>query len=419
MLKDAQTPRALLQLLQQHKLQQQGGVLDAINVATAFHCCGRSCQADAAVAGTAAAEQVLQHMEQLLPSVQQQLEPRHVSNIVWACAHAKYIATVSQLLSAFVQHKSLSAANSQDAAIVVRAVGKLGHQVPPHQLAALLTAFTADGVLGTATAQGISNVLLGMAYLGQHLPDAQLELLLAAQAVKSDMAHPQALSNSLWAVAKLEQQVQDSEVLQQLVAAILTNLCRTNTQGIANTLWAVSEMGLHLLPEQTQPMLAAFLKQLRKADPQEISNILLACATFRFVQAPLLAALKQWEHLQRFLAGAEPQALANTAGALATVGQRSGPLLGCLLQQAMVLLEQDSSRFTSQNLVNLCWAVAVLDMPQHSPQLEVLQLARAANMGQAVPELLRQLHQVHLWLQDSTPAAAKGARNLGLLHVLS
>jgi hypothetical protein len=378
------------------------------------------CQLDAAAPGTTAAKLLLQRLDQLLPAVQQQLGPRQLSNIIWACAYAKHIAPVSQLLSVFVQHETLSAANSQDIANILWALGQLGQQVPAQQLAALLTAFTAEGVLGRATAQGISIVLLGMVYLGQRLPAAQLGLLLAALTVKSDKADPQALSNSLWAVAKLGQQVQDKKQLQQLVAALISNLSKANTQAIANTLWAVSEMHHQVSDEHLDLMLAAFVKQLHKADPQHVSNTLLACARFRHVPESLVAALeKQQQGVQQFLAAANPQNVANAAWAFGLLGHNSQPLLRGLLGQAVQLLQQDSSTFTCQALCNLCWAVAVLDLRQY--MLAVLRLAEAASRvwGLAVPKDRSQLYQVHMWLLDNTPAAAKGVKALGLLQVLS
>jgi hypothetical protein len=350
MLKTAKTPQELLRLLQQHKLQQQGGFLNAIHVAAAFYRLGWMCQLDAAVAGTLAAQQLLQHLGELLLAVQQQLGPRELSNIVWACAHAKHIGPVSQLLSAFVQREMLSAANSQDVANIVWAVGKLGHRVPQQQPSVLVAAFTAEGVLGRAKIQDIANLMWGVSELQEQLPAQQ-----------------------------------------------------------------------QLSTQQLDLMLAAFVKQLSLAVPQHISNTLLACARFRHDPVPLLEALEKQQHPLRLLAAAKPQELANIASAYAMLGHGSEPVLGGVLQQAVKLLQQDNNRFVCQELCNLCWAVAVLDLPQYVPA--VLQLAQAAcsdSMWEsAAPEGLRQLYQVHLWLKDSTPAAAQGAKVPGLLQVLS
>jgi hypothetical protein len=344
MLKDSKTPQQLLQLMQQHKPQQQGGVLDPINVATAYHRLGDMCRADAAVAGTAAAQQLLQRLDQLLLSVRGQLGEWALANIIWSCGVTQHVGPVAQLLADLLMPGNLSATNRQ----------------------------------------GLANVL--------------------------------------WALAKLEHPVLQQQQLQQLVAAFVSKHSSANTQDVASFMWAVSELrpelGQLVQAEQLEQLLTAFELQLRKAVPQEISNTLLACARFRYVRVQLLAALEQQQHMQRFLAAANPQNLSNTAWACGMLGQNS-KLLPALLQQALKLLQQDSSRFVCQTLCNLYWAVAVLDLRQYVP--EVLLLAEAASRvwRSAAPEDLRQLYQVHLWLLDHKLAPAKGAKGAGLLRVLS
>jgi hypothetical protein len=441
----------LLQLLQDHDSSR----VSYIDVAAAYTRAGKLCQGETALAQSAAAQPLLKHLDQLLPTVQQRMRTRELSNVIWSCAYSKHVAPVDQLLPDFMQPSVLSGANSHDIANVLWAlatleqqvpqqqleklliaiarqahladpqhisnslwaVGKLGCQVLQQQLAVLLAAFTADGMLGRADPQNIANMLLGMAYMGQQLPDAQLGLLLAELSVKSHMAKPQELANSLWAVAKLGQQVQDSKQLQQLVSAFVNKLSRASTQSLANTLWAVSEMGQQIPTPQLQLLLAAFVRQLHAASPQEVSNTLVACARFRYVPVQVLAALEQQQHMQQFVAAAKSQALANTAWACGMLGHNSKLLLGVLLQQAVKLLQQDSSNFVCQELCNLCWAVVVLDLWTYVP--EVLQLAAAVrNVWGSQPEGLLQLYQVHLWLLDNHLAAAEGAKGSGLLQVL-
>jgi hypothetical protein len=172
-------------------------------------------------------------------------------------------------------------------------------------------------------------------------------------------------------------------------------------------------------PEQLKPLLAPFEQQLHRASPQEVSNILLACARFRHRPVQLLAALRRQEHMQQFLAAAKPQELSNTAWACGMLAHECELLLGGMLRQAVTLLQQDSSRLVCQNPCNLCWAVAVLNLRQYVS--EVLQLAQASSSvwDSAAPEGLQQLYQVHLWLRDHNLLPAEGAKGQGLLRVLS
>jgi hypothetical protein len=115
----------------------------------------------------------------------------------------------------------------------------------------------------------------------------------------------------------------------------------------------------------------------------------------QYAPLQLLSALDQQAlPLNKFLAGANPQDLANTALACGKLGYRGTLLPGALLQQAVQLL-QDGSRggFNMQELCNLCWCAAVLDLRQCVPQ--VLQLAAECKQmwATAVNEGLQQLYQ--------------------------
>jgi hypothetical protein len=416
MLKHAETPQQLLQLLQQHKLQQQGGVLDAIHIATAYHRIGEMCQADGA--GTAAAaRELLQHLDQLLLFVQGQLKAWGLANIIWACAYTKHAALSVQLLPVFLQPEVLSDANSQSVANVLWALATLEQRVLTQQLVGALVALVAES--GAAAPHHISTSLWALGKMGRQVPNKQLSVLLAELSAQSHRAKAQELANSIWGVAKLGQQVPDRKQLQQLVAAFASKCSAATTQSIANLAWAVSELGLEVQAEQLKQLLAAFAQQLNRADPQHVSNMLLAWARLRHNPVQLLAALQQQEHMQRFLAAANEQDLENTAWACGMLGHNCKLLLGGVLQQAQRMLQQDRSGLGCQALSNLCWAVAVLDLRQYVPA--VLQLAQASNSvwGTYAPEGLRQLYQMHLWLLDHNLAPAEGVKGAGLLQVLS
>jgi hypothetical protein len=195
-------------------------------------------------------------------------------------------------------------------------------------------------------------------------------------------------------------------------------LPKANPQIVSNTLWAVATLGQTLPARQLDQLLTHFQAQLPRCNPQAVANTVWACGRMPYAPLPLLSALEQQPVLLKaLLAAAVPQNLSNMAWACGQLGYRSKLLPGMLLQQEVQLLQdrKAGSSYNMQNLCNLCWCAAVLDLQQHVPL--VLQLAAACKhvWGTAVGEDLRQLYQVHLWLLDSQlPAPGQG-----LLGVLS
>jgi hypothetical protein len=103
------------------------------------------------------------------------------------------------------------------------------------------------------------------------------------------------------------------------------------------------------------------------------------------------------------------------AWACGQVGYKGRLVPEVLLQQAVELQAVKASRPNLQELCNLCWAAAVLDLQQSVPQ--VLKLAGAADClwDECVGDSLRQLYQVHLWLSDSRlPTPDQGLS--GVIH---
>jgi hypothetical protein len=505
-------PKQLLKLLQQQKLEQEGGVLNAIHISAVYYKLGQLCQRDNAVAKSAAAQQLLQLLDRLLPAVEQQLvsKPRELSNIVWACAYAQHPVGMQLPLQLFLQPQLLSGANAFDMSNVMWALGdrevrldgqqlqqlldaytsqlhsaipqgitnvlwgvaKLQQQVPPGRLQLMVTALVshadrarlqdisntvwAVGKMGLqlpeqqlrmllhglgsrlhlARPQEISNTLLGVSYMGQQVPQQQLQLLLSAFTAQLGVTKPQEMSSILYAVAAMGQQVPQQQLqlllsaftaqlgvtkpqemsdtlyavaamgqqvpqqqLQLLLSAFTAHLGVAKPHATSNTLYAVAAMGQQVPEQQLQLILAALEKTLQVANPQHVSNSLWACARFRHVPGQLLAALQEQRHFERFLSHATPQHLANTAWACGQLGYSSSILLDGIMQQTARLLQQHSS-FETQHYCNLCWAVAVLDMQQHVPA--VLQLAQACSSmwDEVEANSLRQLHQVHIWLQQ-------------------
>jgi hypothetical protein len=132
----------------------------------------------------------------------------------------------------------------------------------------------------------------------------------------------------------------------------------------------------------------------------------------QFAPLQLLSALQQQPQiLAALLAAADPQVLANMAWACGQLGYTGKLLPGALLQQAVQPQFQDSRTrsLNMQEVCNLCWSAAVLDMQQCVPQVLQLTSAFEQMWASAIDDDLRQLYQAHLWLLDrKLPAPGQG-----------
>jgi hypothetical protein len=440
-LTQANTPWQLAQLLQQH-----ADALDHIHLSAAFT--RAKALADQGGAPQQLAE-LLPQLHQLAQRLQQQCGARELANIIWSAAYLGSRETAAELLPVFLQSSKLQQAAPQAVSNVLLAAAKLQLQLTDDQLQQLLQHFSSrqlllraepqhvsntlwaiatmqqsvarqqlqqmlghfQKVLPQAKPQNISNTLWAVATMGQQVPPRQLQHMLDSFQQLLSQANPQDVSNALWAVASMQQQVPPRQ-LQQMLGRLCEVLHLAKSQAVSNTLWAVATMGQTVPPQQLQQMLGRLCEMLSQAKPQDVSNTLWACAKLHFTPLQLLSALEQQpQQLQKFLAAAKPQDLANMACVCGQLGYSSKQLPGALLQQALRLLQsrRGAGSFKAQELCNLCWSAAVLDMQQCVPL--VLQLAAAVSQvwGSLVDEDLLQLYQVHLWLLDSgLPAPGQG-----------
>jgi hypothetical protein len=347
--------------------------------------------------------------EQLVPAFMAkcaEANAQDISNVLYGMADSGQQLpeeAVRQLLAVFVGQ--LHMAKPQNMSNTLWAVAKLGQQVPAEQLQQLLDALV--GQLHQTKPQEFSNTLWAVATMGQQVPAEQLQQLLAGFLYQWHQAKPQGVSNTLWAVAIMGQQVPAGQ-LHQLLDALVGQLHQAKPQHVSNTLWAVANMGQQVPAGQLHQLLDALVAKLQQATPQEVSNTLWACAKLGFLPQRLLAA----PGLAGLLAAGTPQEMANAAWACGQLGHRDEQLMAALLagmQQRLAVAETSSSRsFNSQELCNLCWAMAVLDLQQHAQH--VLQLGEeCSSMWSSIKVLdQQQLWGVHTWLLDFDLAGGQG-----------
>jgi hypothetical protein len=357
-------------------------------------------------------QQLLAALVRLLPDA----KPQEIANSLWAAAtlgKAPLLQQTQQLLAALV--RLLPDAKPQEVANSLWAAAKLEQAPTEQQTQQLLAALLR--LLPDAKPQDVANSLWAAAKVG-HAPTEQqtqqVQQLLAALMRLLPDATPQAVANSLWAAATLKAAATQQQ-LQQLLQHLNSRLANAKPQHVANSLWAVAKLAQQLNDQQQQQLqqsqhlqqlLAGLAGKLAAAESQAVSNSLWACAQLRVYPAELFAALDSQQHWDRLLPAMNGQELANTALASAVLDYRDEQWLAGLLQHALQLHTTSSSscsQLSSQELCNLCWSVAVLDLQQLASI--VVQLVQAAGDNQQQwkefkTEELSQLHQVHLWLLD-------------------
>jgi hypothetical protein len=288
-----------------------------------------------------------------------------------------------------------------------------------------------DGVVP----QNLSNILYALALLPRAWPiDSALQLVERLVQLLPQ-AQPQHMSNVLWALGQYAEQGWLSGVPKQVFARMVTaatqllkgltmqdgalkvnesgrrSRLQPTPQNLANACWGMAKLqplwdappGEQAWKEAFTSAVQGFVPLLPEAIPQNVANMMWACAVVHHHPQQLLQALTSAPMPQ--VQQAEPQHASNLAWALAIVAPDPPPaaLMASLLQREQDLLAQQPSVITSQDLANIAWAVAVLDQQQLAQQL--LPLATAAFSQQqwanSQAESLYQWHQVHLWLTDT------------------
>ncbi|GBF91357.1 hypothetical protein Rsub_04097 [Raphidocelis subcapitata] len=393
-----------------------------------------------------------------LVAQRQAAKPQDISNTLWAAATLKLAVPEQQaalLLCALVAQQQ--AAKPQDISNTLWAAATLKLAVPEQQATQLLSALVAQQQ--AAKPQEISNTLWAAATLKLAVPDQQAAQLLFALVAQRQVATPQALANTLWAAATLQLAVPEHQAAQ-LLSALVAQRQTAKPQDISNTLWAAATLQLTVPEQQAAQLLSALVAQRQAAKPQDISNTLWAAAKLwgdampTDVEAALLRLAAAID--ERLVAALNGQEVSNSLWALLQLGLRPAPLTQRLADAAVPLApamtpqhlantalaaaklgvggvrlfvaltgaagRQAPQGFTTQDLCNLAWALAVADQRQLAGAAVALaQRAAAAEVwAQTVAEEHCQLHQVHLWLVDGQRAdSGSGSSSSGLAGALT
>ena len=233
--------------------------------------------------------------------------------------------------------------------------------------------------------QAISNLLWALAKLverevltPEQASEAVTALLLQVQNHQAEFK-PQEIVNLLWALAKLvERKVltpeQASEAVTALLPQVQNHWGEFTPQGIANLLWALAKLVERkvLTPEQASEAVTALLPQVQNHQaefrPQEIANLLWALV--KLVEREVLTPEQASEavtallpQVQNHQAEFRPQEIANLLWALAKLVELEVLTPEQASEAVTALLPQvqnHQAEFKPQEIANLLWALAKL-----------------------------------------------------------
>jgi hypothetical protein len=336
----------------------------------------------------ASRKQKVGFLEQLLQLVEpqlQQCQPRDLAEIMLTCSKLGCGPAEIYNICLGAVTKRLHQADARTLASVIYAVATAPDDSikqqwgPVLQQQLLLSEIMSK--LSTATPQGLSNVIWGVATMGQQLPTEQLQQLLATFLGKPHTVTSQGIANVIWGVATMGQQL-PAEQLKQLLGNFIGKLSTATPQGIASVFWGMATMGQQLPAEQLQQLFAEFIGKLSTATPQGIAMAIWGVATMG-QQLPA-------EQLQQLLAGfigmlstATPQNIANVIWGVATMGQQ---LPNKQLRQLLATFLGKLDTVTPQGIANVTWAVATMGQQLPTEQLQQLLAGFIGKLSTATPQ---------------------------------
>jgi hypothetical protein len=266
--------------------------------------------------------------------------------------------------------------------------------------------------------QAVSNSLWAVATIRRSLRPEQQQRLLTAhvQQLPQPESNPQCISNTLWAVATLKADVA-TEALEAIFDTFAARLQTAEPQAFSNALWAASSLHPPFLPRQILQDPAAVKFAVEVLLPgmkiQELSNVIVACGLLGWDDAslllPLISRAVELAELER-----QQQQQAPWASQADTQQQQSLASTASLPDAASSSSRRGSSSSAVSNTqawCNICWAAAVLNLTELTPQLLLMAAQAAAAWGQLGDKGLVQLFQLHMWLTDSGGKGLAGTLN--------
>ncbi|KAG2427223.1 hypothetical protein HYH02_014628 [Chlamydomonas schloesseri] len=299
-------------------------------------------------------------------------EPQHLSNMLWGCAKLGWRdAEDVALLQSLAPAAAVAAPDMtpQQLSNSLWALAEVGCSRPEYKSAVkglCREALRRLQTLQLAAAfkpQGLSNILLALE--GLQLGSEQAALV-AAVAAECELRHfagfvPQHISNTAWALAKLEYGVGPEAPAEQqhFYASAVDAVMRPEVMaGATPQHWSNLLYALALVRHQPPPELldaGAAAAELRQGNSQECANVLLALAVLRLRHVGLKAAVcGRLGELQKSNPGrVSTQHVANSLWALAVFGDLDAAAAALAVQLAHEAVGRPLHSFIPEQLCQL------------------------------------------------------------------
>ncbi|KAF6255487.1 hypothetical protein COO60DRAFT_1641492 [Scenedesmus sp. NREL 46B-D3] len=343
------------------------------------------------------------------------------------------------VLSAFAQVlQQLPALQPREASNILWAACKLQQPPAAPQLKQLLAHISQPAVLRAANAQDVSMALYAAAALGLQVAEQQLEALLAAAAANMHGAAPQALANTLWAVATLQyrpqeqwlstieqrccsllqQQASQQDLQQQLPRSAAAHQAQFTCKGLHQLLWSMAKLQWLPDPQFLTLFWAVSGAQLPQMTPHGMSGILWAAASLEV--APAEGWVQSWLQVTQQQLAASRFGDQDVANALwGVVKLRVSPSqswLGAAMAGSGAVLAGAGS----QELSMMLWAWAKLGVKPQQQWMQGWLQAMAQRMSSAYALALLRFRPGRAWCEGlvgeaQRQLAAFGAQELANL----
>jgi hypothetical protein len=403
----------------------------------------------------AAAQTLLNTLAGIWDSVLPDAGPQALANVLWACGKLRYLdeqlwkstleAILQQMQQGQLNMSGLDVANilhgMANAAAANRGqvpgVPRADIEAAVVQIGACMQVLVTHPLLEGVTPQAISNTLWACAKLRINPGDAALNSMLQAMARPAmlEVLVPQDLANTLWAVSELQRHCSWQPQVQQRVWERLLGEQQLRRiaeqsdrpQALANAMLALAYLSLPAAVTAVPTISKDFAhecvlrllqgklaQQVKRFNAQDIGNSMWACAKLDVHDTGFMQ--RAAAAAPQWMPGAAEANVTQVAFACKTLQHRDTQLMLSALQQSKRLLQKRGARNTRGVVgmtVVVADAVAALDMQQLAGDLrDIVASSGVTDVSSLHARDAGMLWEVHSWMVQQQLLDGQGLAGL-------